>query len=154
MNRKNSMGSEVVPGFACKPTTTDPEKPIMFSAAQIFICDDDRCRQDASDSLAGRVRALIKESGRHCGENRIKVTRTFCNGCCRYRRFAYVYKNGAHPGWTPESSFTAYREVHRWSDAHWKTLIEAILDNSDPELLQPFKVESRVYQASELSRHP
>ena len=63
MSRKNPMGSRVAEGFACKPETADAEKPILFAAAQIFICDDERCKSCHSDDLAGKVR-LLPQSGR------------------------------------------------------------------------------------------
>ncbi|MBN1140424.1 MAG: (2Fe-2S) ferredoxin domain-containing protein [Deltaproteobacteria bacterium] len=145
MSRINPLGSEVAAGFACKPETADPEKPIMFAAAQIFICDGERCRSCHSDDLAGKVRALVKAMGCDKGDDRIKVTRCGCNGACRFRVFACVYQNGNARSYNRATSFSAWKRVHEWSDGQWMELIASLREGRPPESLREFRVEDKVY---------
>ncbi|OGI18685.1 MAG: hypothetical protein A2255_02350 [Candidatus Melainabacteria bacterium RIFOXYA2_FULL_32_9] len=146
MTKKNSMGSDVVEGFACKPKELDKNKPIMFSAVQIFICDGHRCQdEETSDNLADKIRDIIKELGYDKGENRVKVTRTYCNGACRFRKFAYAYKNANTANFTPEQSFSAWKRVHEWTDDQWKELIISLVEGKEPESLKNFRVEDKIY---------
>jgi cobalt-precorrin 5A hydrolase len=144
MSRKNPMGSRVAEGFACKPETADAEKPILFAAAQIFICDDERCRSCHSDDLAGKLRRLIKVLGCHNGEERIKVTRTGCNGACRYRVFACVYRNGNAPNYNPATSFSAWKRVHEWTDDQWRELLASLREGRTPHSLHDFSVQDKI----------
>lgn len=139
------MGAEVAAGFACKPETIDPDKPILFAAAQIFICDDARCKSCHPGDLAGKVRELVKEMGCHNGDDRIKVTRTGCHGACRYRVFACVYQNGTARSYSRATSFSAWKRVHEWSDDQWKELFSSLRDGRTPESLRGFRVEDKVY---------
>ncbi len=139
------MGSKVVKGFTCKPQVLEQDKPIMFSAIQLFICDGERCNECASGDLAATLRELIKELGLNKGQQRVKVTRTYCNGACRYRQFAYTYKNTDAPNFTPANAFTVWREVHKWSDEQWKELILSLTENTDTPNLEQFRVENKVY---------
>lgn len=145
MSKKNTMGSDVVEGFECKPKNADPNKPIMFSAAQIFICDGERCKNCNSDDLTKKIRDIIKEMGYQNGDDRIKVTRTGCNGACRFRTFAYVYQNGNARTYNRKTCFSAWKNVHRWTDVQWKELISSIVEGRNSELLSEFVVEDKVY---------
>ncbi len=107
MTDKNIMGSRVIEGCNCKPQVLDKDKPIMFSATQIFLCDGKRCQETASEDLANKLRKLIKELELDKGEQRVKVTRTYCNGACRFTQFSYTYKKAKSPNFTTENSFTA-----------------------------------------------
>jgi cobalt-precorrin 5A hydrolase len=145
MSRKNPMGSDVVEGFACKPETIDPDRPILFAAAHIFICDGERCRSCYPFDVTGKLRELIKKMDHHKGDDRIKVTRTGCNGACRYRAFAYAYQNGNARSYTIATCFSAWKNVHGWTTDQWKELISSLLEGRTPESLREFAVEDKVY---------
>lgn len=142
MSKKNSMGSEVVEGFACKPKNLDINKPLMYSAAQIFICEGHRC---GDIGLTDKVRALIKKSGYDRGENRVKVTKTSCHGACRFRNFACAYRNGKAANFTPENSFSAWKKVDEWSDEQWQEFINHLAEGIVPQSIMDFKVEDKIY---------
>ena len=146
MHKKNSMGSETVEGFTCKPKDLDKNKPIMFSAIQIFICDGHRCQSDESINLADKVREIIKELGYDKGKNRAKVRRTHCNGACRFKKFAYVYKNANSDNFNVQQSYSAWKKVHKWSDDQWKELIVSLLNGQEPESLKDFRVLDKIYE--------
>lgn len=139
------MGSDVVEGFACKPETVDPDKPIMFAAAQIFICDGERCGACHSEDVAARVRGIIKEMGLHKGPDRIKVTRTGCNGACRHGAFAFAYQNGNAGGFNRDTCFSAWKNVHLWTDGQWRELVDSLRAGTRPQSLSEFVVEDRIY---------
>ena len=145
MSKKNAMGSTVIPGTACKPETVDPDKPIMFAAAQIFICDDQRCHGCHTGDLAERLRELVREEGCHNGIDRIKVTRTGCQGAYRHRAFASVYQNGNARNYSRATSFSAWKRVHEWSDEQWREMLVSLRQGSLPETLIAFRVADKVY---------
>lgn len=145
MSRKNPMGSEVVEGFACKPEAVDPDKPIMFAAAQVFVCDGERCSGCHPDDAAAKVRDIVKDMGLHKGPDRIKVTRTGCNGACRYRAFAFAYRNAKAANFSPETSFTAWRNVHQWTPEQWRELVASLVQGRKPESLRDHAVEDKIY---------
>src|SRR3989339_1431947 len=140
MSKKNSMGSDVVEGFACKPKVLDEDKPIMFSAIQLFICDGHRCKVVQESDLAEKVRQLIRVLGFESGKDRVKVTRTQCNGACRFKNFAYVYRNAKAKNFTQDNSFSAWKWVDQWSDDQWKEFILSMAEGKEPESLLKFKV--------------
>ena len=143
MHNKNSMGSDVKEGYKCKPLVLDENKPVMFSAMQIFICDGERC--NTKDNVKEKIVIVIKEMGLDKGKNRVKVTRTFCNGACRYRKFAYIYKK------TSPLNYTAWKKVHTWTDEQWAYIISSLLDDKEPIQLNDFRVEDKVYDENEKS---
>lgn len=145
MSKKNPMGSDVIEGFSCKPKILDKNKPVMFSAAQIFICDGERCKNMTSENLSDKVRNIIKTMGYDRGENRVKVTRTYCNGTCRFKKFVYTYSNGNFPSFNPETSYTAWKQVHKWTDEQWKELIISLVEGKNPVNLSEYKVENKIY---------
>lgn len=145
MVKTNSMGSEVVEGFACKPKVLDPDKPIMFSAVHLFICEGERCLTHEPGGLAVKVRSIVRELGWHRGACRVKVTRTHCNGACRFGQFAYAYKNVQAKCYDEENAFTAWKEVHTWSDALWKELITYLVTNQKAASLDKYLVEQQIF---------
>jgi cobalt-precorrin 5A hydrolase len=139
------MGSDVVEGFACKPEALDRDKPIMFAAAQIFICDGERCGDCHCEDVAAKVRETIREMGLHKGPCRIKVTRTGCNGACRYGAFAFAYQNANANSFHRVSSFSAWKNVHLWTSVQWRALITSLVEGRRPESLREFAVEDKIY---------
>lgn len=149
MSRKNAMGSEVEEGFACKPKDMDINKPIMYSAAQIFICEGHRCSPTSDISLTDKVRELVKNLGNDRGSSRVKVTRTQCQGACRFRNFMCAYRNANAINFTPENSFSAWKRVNQWSDEQWHELIKFLAEGVEPQSITDFKVEDKIYCDSE-----
>ena len=145
MSKKNPMGSDVVDGFACKPETIDPDKPIMFAAAQIFVCDGERCGPCHSGDVAADLRKIIRDMGHHKGLNRVKVTRTGCNGACRYKGFAFAYQNGNSEGYSRETCFSAWKHVDQWTADQWRALVVSLVQGHKPESLREFAVEDEIY---------
>lgn len=145
MTRKNSMGSEVVDGFKCKPRELDENKPIMFSAVHLFLCEGERCSCEEPAKLAERLRDLVKTLGFDRGKNRIKITRTRCNGACRFGRFAYAYKNIDAECFDPKNAFTAWKHVHQWRDEQWRKLLLSLISNEDVPELDPYRVEQKIF---------
>ena len=89
----NEMGNEVVDGFECKPKDYDPNRPIMHYKTLLLLCDDERCQKAGGVSKPQELRDLLKELELNKGKNRIKITRTMCNGACRFRQVAQVSEN-------------------------------------------------------------
>lgn len=140
MNKKNPMGSDVVEGYACKPKILDKNKPIMYSALQIFICDGHRCKKIQAENLAEKVRGIVKNLDLDKGVNRVKVTRTLCNGACRFRNFAYVYKNARSRNFNPDNSFMAWKNANTFTDENWKDIIISLLEGKEPITVRDFRV--------------
>ncbi len=149
MKQINAMGSDVVDGFQCKPEKLDKDKPIMFSAVHLFICDGERCKGKGSDDLAASLRTLVKKHGFDKGKHRIKITRTFCNGACRFGQFAYTYKNIKAENFSKENAYTAWKKVHTWSEEQWTDLLLSLVNNQPPTLLDEFRVEQQVFPVVE-----
>lgn len=149
MSRKNSMGSEVAEGYACKPKEPDKDKPVMYSAMHIFICDGKRCSDPESDGLADKVREIIQELGFDKGENRVKVTRTHCNGACRFKKFIYIYRNAKAKNYNEGNCYTAWKQVHLWAKEQWIKLVSSLAIGEIPESLNEFRVMDKVYDDNE-----
>ncbi len=86
----NLMGSEVVEGFECKPKKLDPNKPIMFYKAIVYVCSDERCAKAGKKERAKELREIVKELGLQKGKNRIKISRSLCQGACRFRQVVQI----------------------------------------------------------------
>ncbi|MCD4757429.1 MAG: (2Fe-2S) ferredoxin domain-containing protein [Arcobacteraceae bacterium] len=134
----NTMGSEVLEGFTCKPKKLDPDKPIMFFKTQIFICDGERCsKAQKDDDLAGRLRGILKELQLHKGKNRIKISRTNCFGACRFRQVAVAFENTKANG-NLENNNIWLKNIHKFDDIKWK---ELFLDLSTDKPLDELSYE-------------
>jgi len=127
--RINDMGNEVVEGYACKPKNFDPNRPIMHFQAQIFICDDERCASAAKAHTAESLRALLKEMGLNKGQHRIKISRSRCFGACRFRQVAEIVAHTSRHA-NACNNVIFLRRVHRFDTAKWRTLFEALRDNT------------------------
>lgn len=153
MCEKNNMGSEIIKGFKCKPVDFDKDKPVMYCAIQIFICDDERCKLTRSVDIAKKIRKIVKSLGFDKGNKRIKVTRTFCNGACRFRNFAYIYKNPNNENYSPELAYTAWKNIQEWSDKQWEEMILGLMQNQIPEELKDYTVQQKVFDETEKIKH-
>ncbi len=136
-NKINLMGSEVVEGFACKPKKLDPNKPIMFYKAIVYICSDERCAK-ASGGLdrAKELREIVKELGLAKGKNRIKVTRNLCQGACRFRQVAQI--NSDYP-----NQKVWLKHTHKFTKDEWR---EIFLSLANDKKIQKSLIDMKVYE--------
>jgi len=143
--RINEMGQEVVAGYACKPVDFDPKRPIMHYAYQLYVCDDERCAAAAGKDQAAFLRALLKTLRLNRGKHRIKISRSRCQGACRYRQVAQLNAN-TPAGANPDNNALWLRHVHRFSEAQWQTIFEglsrgdALANVLDPGHFIPMKI--------------
>jgi cobalt-precorrin 5A hydrolase len=136
------MGSEVAEGFICKPKKLDPQKPIMHFKTQIFLCDDERCGSVGDKELAKNLRELTKELNLDRGEERIKISRSFCYGACRYRKVAQIIENTNHNGDIKNNNIFL-SHTHKYSLKEWKELFLLLQKGED---LKAFKqIEMKVF---------
>jgi (2Fe-2S) ferredoxin len=111
---KNSYGSQVENGFKCKPTIKDPNRPLMGYRYHLFICDGGRCK---TTDLADKLRSITKELDINRGENRVKITRSFCFGACRFASVSVLY------GYDRAIWIKNIEEI-----ANWKEFFLALID--------------------------
>lgn len=126
----NEMGNEVVEGFNCKPKDYDASRPIMHYRTLLLLCDDERCQKAGGEDKPQQLRDLLKELELNKGERRIKITRTFCNGACRFRQVAHISKNIDSPKDSTNNSIWL-KQTHRLSLEDWAVLFQAIADEKD-----------------------
>lgn len=124
-NHYNKMGSEVEPGYKCKPVNPDPKKPIMHYKSHIFICNGGRCAETFGADKITRLRELVEECGLSSGDKRIKITKTGCFGACRHRTAATLYENTLRNG-DHANNAVWLREVHKLSEDTWKEIFYAL----------------------------
>ncbi len=132
----NLMGSEVVEGFACKPKNLDPNKPIMFYKAIVYICCDERCSKAGKVDKAKELRELVKELNLAKGKNRIKISRTLCQGACRFRQVAQINSD------SPNQKIWL-KHTHRFSKEQWR---EIFLDLVNDKEIKVNRIDMKVYE--------
>jgi len=125
----NDMGNEVVDGFACKPVDFDASRPIMHYQSLIFVCDDERCHKANKGDKAESLREIVKDMKLNKGKNRIKVTRTSCNGACRFRSVVQICTNTQSNG-NLKNNGIWLKQTHVYSEKKWKELF-TYLKNGD-----------------------
>jgi hypothetical protein len=141
----NEMGNEVVEGFACKPVDYDATRPIMHYQSLLLVCDDERCHKAQRKDKSVELREILKSMGLNKGENRIKVTRTSCNGACRFRAVAQVTTNTRANGEVKNNGLWL-KQTHKYSDDEWKNIFkilsngEILVDNLNDDAFIPMKV--------------
>ena len=123
-NKTNLMGSEVVEGFTCKPKKLDPNKPIMHYRFILYICSDERCAKAGSKDKAVELREIVKEMGLDRGENRIKISRSLCQGACRFRQVAQINENSP----TPINNSLWLKHTHKFTKEEWKKIFLDLID--------------------------
>lgn len=133
--KRNTMGSEVVDGYECKPKVLEPNKPIMFFKTQIFICDGERCsKANKVDNLAGKLRDILKELKLNKGKNRIKISRTNCFGACRFRQVAVIFENTKGNG-DIENNNIWLKNIHKFDENRWRKLFIDLSKNNSLDKL-------------------
>lgn len=132
-NKKiNSMGNEVLDGFECKPVDFDPNRPIMHYQSLLLVCDDERCHNAHKKDKSIELREILKEMKLNKGKNRIKITRTSCNGACRFRAVAQITTNTQANGELKNNALWL-RHVHKYSDDDWIKIFKLL---SSEKILQ------------------
>jgi len=141
----NEMGNEVVEGFACKPVNFDATRPIMHYQSLLLICDDERCHKAHKSDKSIQLREILKDMNLNKGENRIKITRTSCNGACRFRAVAQVTTN-THANGELKNNALWLKNTHQYSEDEWRNIFkllsngEILVDNLDEDKFIPMKV--------------
>ena len=118
----NEMGSEVVEGYACKPKNFNPNRPIMHYKSILFVCDDQRCRKAHKEDKSIYLRELIKDMNLNRGENRVKITRTSCNGACRFRGVVQLYTTSSNL----LNNALWLKETHNFDDNQWREIFKQL----------------------------
>lgn len=132
----NLMGSEVVEGYACKPQKLDPNKPIMYYHAIVYVCSDERCAKAGGEEKAAWLRDVVKDMGLHTGKQRIKVSRSLCQGACRFRQVVQI--NAPAP-----NDKLWLKHTHTFDRETWVEILRAIRDN---KAITENRIEMRVYK--------
>ena len=141
----NDMGNEVVEGFACKPVDFDASRPIMHYQSLLLVCDDERCRNAHKTDKSIELREILKDMGLNKGENRIKITRTSCNGACRFRAVAQVTTNTRANG-EVKNNGVWLKNTHQYSEDAWRDIFKILssgkilTDELDEDKFIPMKV--------------
>ncbi|RLA77134.1 MAG: hypothetical protein DRG78_17875 [Epsilonproteobacteria bacterium] len=124
----NDMGNEVVDGFECKPVDFDATRPIMHYQSLLLVCDDERCRKAHKKDKSIELREILKDMGLNKGENRVKVTRTSCNGACRFRAVTQVTTNTQANG-NLKNNALWLKQTHNFSDDEWRNIFKTLANN-------------------------
>jgi cobalt-precorrin 5A hydrolase len=145
-NKTNIMGSEVVDGYECKPKVLDPNKPIMHYKTLIYICEDQRCKAANKDQdKAKQLRQILKQINLETGKNRIKISRSLCQGACRYRQVVQINENTKANGYEANNGIWL-KHTHKYDIDKWKDLFLALKENKNIEDIKKFdKIEMKVF---------
>ena len=135
-NKINLMGSEVVEGFECKPKKLDPNKPIMFYKSIVYVCSDERCAKAGKVDKAKELREIVKELGLQKGKKRIKVSRSLCQGACRFRQVVQI--NSDFP-----NQKLWLKHTQKFNKEDWK---ELFLKLANDEKIDKNLIDMKVYE--------
>ena len=144
--KTNIMGSQIVKGFECKPKKLDPNKPIMHYKTLLYICEDERCK-NASKNIdkAKELREIVKELDLEKGQNRIKISRSLCQGACRYKQVVQINENTNANGYAPNNGIWL-KHTHKYSKQKWKELFIALKENKNIQTNSKFDtIDMRIY---------
>ena len=138
----NTMGSEVEDGFECKPRILDPDKPIMHYKNIIYVCVDKRCSEVGSSKKADQLRQIVKDMNLDIGEHRVKISKSFCYGACRYKQVANIFSNTNENGQRKHNNIWL-KQTHEYDTTKWIELFTALKEN---RYLNKFKqIKMKVY---------
>jgi len=130
MIKVNTMGSEVVEGFECKPKNLDPNKPIMHYKNILYICVDKRCSREGSSKKADELRELLKKMNLDIGKDRMKVSKSYCYGACRYKQVANIFSNTQNGGDIKHNNIWL-QKTQEYDTKKWESLFIALKENRD-----------------------
>jgi len=139
----NIMGSEVVDGYECKPKQLDPNKPIMHYKTLLYVCEDARCKGiSKSKDKAKKLRQIVKDLDLESGEYRIKISRSLCQGACRYKQVVQINENTKANGYEPNNGVWL-KQTHTYDTKKWKELFLALKNNKKLDNFD--KIEMKVF---------
>ena len=138
----NVMGSEVVDGYACKPKNLDPNKPIMHYKTIIHVCVDKRCSQAGSSKKADELREIVKSMKLDTGEQRIKISKGFCYGACRYKQVANIFSNTNDNGKLMHNNIWL-KQTNNYDTNKWIELFTALKEDSSLDEFE--QIEMKVF---------
>jgi len=124
----NTIGSEVVDGYECKPKVLDPNKPIMHYKSIVYVCVDKRCSAQGSSKKADELREIIKDMNLDVGEHRIKISKALCYGACRYKQVANIFSNTQDNGQRKHNNIWL-KETDQYDTQKWTELFIALKEN-------------------------
>jgi len=124
----NVMGSEVEDGYECKPKVLDPDKPIMHYKNIVHICVDKRCSEQGSSKKADYLREIVKDMGLDTGKHRVKISKSFCYGACRYKQVANIFSNEQENGQRKHNNIWL-KETDQYDTDKWIELFTALKEN-------------------------
>ncbi|MEA3554645.1 MAG: (2Fe-2S) ferredoxin domain-containing protein, partial [Campylobacterota bacterium] len=124
----NVMGSEVEDGYECKPKVLDPNKPIMHYKNIVHICVDKRCAAQGSSKKADELRQIVKDIGLDAGKDRIKISKSFCYGACRYKQVANIFSNEQENGQRKHNNIWL-KNTDEYDTDKWIELFQALKEN-------------------------
>ena len=136
----NTMGSEVVDGYECKPKVLDPNKPIMHYKNIIHICVDKRCASQGSSKKADELREIVKDMDLDVGKQRIKISKSFCYGACRYKQVANIFSNIQDNGERKHNNIWL-KQTHKYDTKKWIELFIALKKNKDLNKFEQIKMK-------------
>ncbi len=136
----NTMGSEVVDGYECKPKVLDPNKPIMHYKNIVYVCVDKRCASQGSTKKADELRELVKDMKLDVGEDRLKISKSFCYGACRYKQVANIFSNTQDNG-NLEHNNIWLKQTHKYDLKRWEELFLALKENRDLNNFEQIKMK-------------
>ncbi len=139
----NLMGSEVIDGFACKPKKLEPNKPIMHYKTLIYVCEDERCKKASKTDRAKELREVVQEMGLHKGKNRIKISRSLCQGACRFRQVMQINENTNANG-NSKNNGIWLKHTHKLKKEDIKKLFLTLESNQSLEEFE--QIDMRVYE--------
>lgn len=107
---------------------TGVDRPIRHFLYHLIVCEGGRCEGEGQQGLAHHLRTLIKEQGFARGENRIKVTRSYCLGCCRKSVPMVIYQGCSQIG-ISENHALWLQKVDELSNQQWQRILAALVAN-------------------------
>ena len=126
--KTNLMGSKVVDGYECKPVVLDKNKPIMHYKTIIYICDDQRCGKAGGANRAKELREILKQMNLAKTQNRIKISRSLCQGACRFRQVMQINENTKVNGYEPNNGIWL-KHTHKFDRKKIEELFIALSTN-------------------------
>jgi len=138
----NIMGSEVVDGYECKPKKLDPNKPIMHYKTLLYVCEDERCKNASKTDKAIELREILKDMDLQKGKNRIKISRSLCQGACRYRQIIQINENTKANGYEPNNGIWL-KHTHKYTKDDYEKLFIALSTNQPLDDFE--QIDMKVY---------
>ena len=96
----------------------------------VYICVDKRCSQKGSSKKADQLRELLKDMKLDIGKDRIKVSKSFCYGACRYKQVANIFSNTQLNGEQKHNNIWL-KATQKYDTSKWTDLFLALKNNKD-----------------------